>query len=33
MTVGFQMGSFFMWRLSEEKVAHRFSSSGGMAAT
>ncbi len=24
MTVGFQMGSFFMRRLPEEKVAHRF---------
>ena len=24
MTVGFQMGSFFVWRLSEEKFAYRF---------
>ena len=25
MTVGFQMGSFFMWRLSKEQVPHCFS--------
>ena len=24
MSVGFQMGSLFMWRLSEEEVAYRF---------
>ena len=25
MTVGFQMGSFFVWRLSKEQVPHCFS--------